>query len=62
MSDENRPSKPGQHDEAGDEVEAHHGHRPGASVESDDEVGGDDEVEAHHHGARPGDKVADKPA
>jgi len=47
MSDEKRHK---QHEEAGDEVEAHH-HKKAANDEARDETEAesDDEVEAHHH-------------
>jgi hypothetical protein len=46
MSDEQRPK---QHEEAGDEVEAHH-HKKAANDEARDETEAEsDEVEAHHH-------------
>ena len=51
MSDDQRPGRPGEHDEPKDEVVAHHGH--GGRISANDEPGneGDDEVEAHR-GAR----------
>jgi hypothetical protein len=59
MSDENRPGRPGQQDEA--EVEAHgHGHKIAASDEPADEAEGSDEVEAHGHGHKFTDKMDDK--
>jgi len=50
MSDEQE--RPGQTEEAGDEVEGHrHGHKMAANAEATDEMdAGDDEVEAHRHG------------
>ena len=47
MSDETE--RPGQHEEAGDEVEAHGHHKLGANAEATDENENDDEVEAHGH-------------
>jgi hypothetical protein len=51
MSDETE--RPGQHEEAGDEVEGHSHHKLGATAERADETenDSDDEVEAHgtHH-------------
>lgn len=50
MSDETE--RPGQHEEAGDEVEGHSTHHKlGANAEQADETENDDEVEAHgtHH-------------
>jgi hypothetical protein len=45
MSDESKNAgKNAQHDEPGDEVEAHRNAEPAAA-----DVGSDDEVEAHHH-------------
>jgi hypothetical protein len=48
MSDEQRPSE---HEEPGEEVEAHHHARHGANDEERDETenADDNEVEAHHH-------------
>jgi len=45
MSDDQKPARPGEHDEPQDEVEAHRGHRASANEEPAQE--GDDEVEAH---------------
>jgi hypothetical protein len=52
MSDDTqRPARPAQHEEAGDEVEGHRHHRLGANDEVTDEAQKDDEneVEAHRH-------------
>jgi hypothetical protein len=47
MSDETQ--RPGQHEEAGDEVEAHGKKALAANDEAGEETESDDEVEAHHH-------------
>ena len=50
MSDDTlRPARPAQHDETGDEVEAHGHHKLGANAEAGDETESDNEVEAHAH-------------
>jgi hypothetical protein len=52
MSDDQRPARPAQHEEAGDEVEGHRHHRLGANDEVTDETekkDDDNEVEAHRH-------------
>lgn len=51
MSDDQRPARPAQHEEAGDEVEGHKHHFAGndeAETESRP-AENDDEVEAHKH-------------
>ena len=58
MSDENRPGRPGQQDEAGDEVEAHgHGGKHAANAEPADEADDADDFEAHSHGGKHADKM-----
>ena len=48
MSDETE--RPGQHEEAGDEVEGHSHHKLAANAEAGNEdENNDDEVEAHGH-------------
>jgi len=49
MSDDQRPARPAQQDETGDEVEAHGHHKLGENDEAGDETENDDEVEAHGH-------------
>ncbi len=50
MSDDTqRPARPAQHEEAGDEVEGHSHHKHAANDEAGDETERDDEVEAHTH-------------
>jgi len=48
MSDDQRPARPAQHEEAGDEVEAHSA-KPAANDEAGDETESEVEVEAHSH-------------
>ena len=48
MSDDQRPARPAQQDETGDEVEAHKHHLE-ANDEAGDETESGDEVEAHGH-------------
>jgi hypothetical protein len=48
VSDYQRPARPAQHEEAGDEVEAHK-HTLAENGEASDETENDDEVEAHRH-------------
>ncbi len=50
MSDDQRPARPAEHEEAGDEVEGHKHHFAGNDDASDEtENENDDEVEAHKH-------------
>ena len=49
MSDDQRPARPAQHEEAGDEVEAHKHHFAGNDEDAGQETESDDEVEAHGH-------------
>jgi hypothetical protein len=49
MSDDQRPARPAQHEEAGDEVEGHKHHFAGNDEPRSDEKESDDEVEAHSH-------------
>ena len=50
MSDDQRPARPAQHEEAGDEVEGHKHHFAGNDEpDTDTEQESDDEVEAHKH-------------
>jgi len=49
MSDDQRPARPAQHEEAGDEVEAHKHHFAGNDEADETETESDDEVEAHKH-------------